>query len=310
MNEKKLAANRQNALKSTGPKSRVGKSLSSRNAVKHGLLTAAPILRGVESRKVWERHRDDLIESIEPVGYLEKILTIRLAEISWRLGRVVRYEAEVSTAALARAESDLDERDGKPSDPAEAQEESRKASLIIRTLEALFESSDQTSVDAESAVVTVRALWEETHETKWAVHVPGIPEDRAEFNAFDQWTAGLLRKAAELFAPEAQTTAEALLFSCIQSAYQNRKTAEAEESWIVEEGQRWTLVLEQENCIRKLLDPDVLNKVTRYESNLERSFFRILHEIQRLQAARLGAAVPPPAAIDVDLTVHQEIPIK
>jgi len=62
--------------------------------------------------------------------------------------------------------------------------------------------------DAESAVVTVRALWKETHETKWAVHVPGIPEDRAEFNAFDQWTAGLLRKAAELFAAEAQTTPE------------------------------------------------------------------------------------------------------
>jgi hypothetical protein len=55
-----------------------------------------------------------------------------------------------------------------------------------------------------------------------------------------------------------------------------------------------------------LLEPSVLGTVTRYESNLERSFFKTLHEIQRLQAARSGAVVPPPAALDVDLTIHPE----
>ena len=58
-----------------------------------------------------------------------------------------------------------------------------------------------------------------------------------------------------------------------------------------------------------LLDPDVLAKVTRYESNLERSFFKTLHEIQRLQASRSGVDVPIPAAIDVDLNVHPEGPM-
>jgi hypothetical protein len=37
-----------------------------------------------------------------------------------------------------------------------------------------------------------------------------------------------------------------------------------------------------------------------------RSFFKTLHEIQGLQAARSGAVVPPPAALDVDLTLHPE----
>jgi len=33
---------------------------------------------------------------------------------------------------------------------------------------------------------------------------------------------------------------------------------------------------------------------------------KALHGFQRLQAARSGAVVPPPAALDVDLTVHPE----
>lgn len=41
----------------------------------------------------------------------------------------------------------------------------------------------------------------------------------------------------------------------------------------------------------------------RYESGIERSLFKALHELQRIQAQRAGQAVPLPAALDVDLTV-------
>jgi hypothetical protein len=105
------AANRKNALKSTGPKTPFGKAVSSRNAVKHGIFAAAPILSRIESRNDWEKHRDGVLESIAPVGYLEELLTMRLAILSWGLWRVVRYEAEVSNASVARVEADLDESD-------------------------------------------------------------------------------------------------------------------------------------------------------------------------------------------------------
>ncbi|MGA8408918.1 MAG: hypothetical protein WB680_17205, partial [Candidatus Acidiferrales bacterium] len=84
--------------------------MSSRNAVKHGIFTAAPILSGIESRDDWEKHRDGVLQSIAPVGYLEELLTMRLAVLSWRLWRVVRYEAEVSTAAVSRTEADMEKR--------------------------------------------------------------------------------------------------------------------------------------------------------------------------------------------------------
>jgi hypothetical protein len=57
---------------------------------------------------------------------------------------------------------------------------------------------------------------------------------------------------------------------------------------------------------RMLLEPDVLDKVARYEGALERSLYRTLHELQRLQASQSGVAVPLPAVVDVDMVIHYE----
>jgi hypothetical protein len=46
---------------------------------------------------------------------------------------------------------------------------------------------------------------------------------------------------------------------------------------------------------------DSMGRLTRYETALERRFLRLLHELQRLQAVRVGAAVAPPVAVDVDV---------
>jgi hypothetical protein len=46
---------------------------------------------------------------------------------------------------------------------------------------------------------------------------------------------------------------------------------------------------------------DAFSKLSRYETSLERGLFRALHELQRLQAVRMGQRVPAPVAVDVDL---------
>src|SRR5262245_21371125 len=42
--------------------------------------------------------------------------------------------------------------------------------------------------------------------------------------------------------------------------------------------------------------------LSRYEASFERSYYRALHELQRLQHARLGGHVPPPLAVDVTVS--------
>lgn len=43
-------------------------------------------------------------------------------------------------------------------------------------------------------------------------------------------------------------------------------------------------------------------KYFRYEIMIERSIYKALHELQRIQAARMGEAPPLPVAIDVDIS--------
>jgi hypothetical protein len=43
--------------------------------------------------------------------------------------------------------------------------------------------------------------------------------------------------------------------------------------------------------------------LSRYEATIERSLYKALHELQRLQAAREGNTVSPPEAVDVDVSI-------
>jgi hypothetical protein len=44
---------------------------------------------------------------------------------------------------------------------------------------------------------------------------------------------------------------------------------------------------------------DLFSKLNRYETSLEKSLFKSLHELQRIQASRLGISSQPPIAVDV-----------
>jgi hypothetical protein len=180
--------------------------------------------------------------------------------------------------------------------------------IIIEALKRLPSMTDLEKLGKRLAVAILWVLSEALVHDRERISIPGIPDDDKEFDAFDNWTVGLLRRAIQSYAAADRITPEQLRNRCIASLHEKRDEAETRGRELVEKGRLWKLLLERENRSRMLLEPAVLGTVTRYESNLERSFFRTLHEIQRLQAARSGALVSPPAALDVDLTVHPEEP--
>ena len=51
---------------------------------------------------------------------------------------------------------------------------------------------------------------------------------------------------------------------------------------------------------------DTYGKLIRYETSIERGIFKALHELQRLQSVRNGESVPPPIALDVDVSGGKE----
>jgi hypothetical protein len=53
---------------------------------------------------------------------------------------------------------------------------------------------------------------------------------------------------------------------------------------------------------RDFKGPDSLGKFTRYESQIERSLYKAMHELQRLQAKRQNHPVSPPIAVDIQMS--------
>ena len=89
----KIAANRANAKKSTGPRTEAGKAASSRNNTRHG-LTAKQLLLDTEDPAQYEALRKDLIESYRPANGAELMLVEEIAQNFWRLQRARNIEAE------------------------------------------------------------------------------------------------------------------------------------------------------------------------------------------------------------------------
>ena len=55
--------------------------------------------------------------------------------------------------------------------------------------------------------------------------------------------------------------------------------------------------------IRDASGPDAFSKLSRYEAAIERSLYKALHELQRLQTARTGGDVPPPVVVDINMDI-------
>src|SRR5262245_23677417 len=101
--DRRLVANRRNAVRSTGPRSVAGMERAARNALKHGLWSGSALLPGVERAEEWEVHRASVVAGLQPVGGVELALAERAAQLLWRLARVPRYEAAVVAVQLAEA---------------------------------------------------------------------------------------------------------------------------------------------------------------------------------------------------------------
>jgi hypothetical protein len=87
-----IAANRRNAIKSTGPRTAAGKVASSRNGLRHGLAARAAVIPG-EDPADFERFRAELREALAPRNGLEQVLAETAMMAAWRLRRAWRAEA-------------------------------------------------------------------------------------------------------------------------------------------------------------------------------------------------------------------------
>jgi hypothetical protein len=88
---KQLEANRRNSLKSSGPKTEVGKQASRCNAVRHG-LTAETVIGALEDAEDYKAFEAAVTADYDAQSAVERELVLRLAGLLWRLRRATIIE--------------------------------------------------------------------------------------------------------------------------------------------------------------------------------------------------------------------------
>ena len=87
-------ANRENAQKSTGPRTKEGKRHSRRNALRHG-LTAQTVVEGLEDTDDYRAFEATIIADYDATTAVERELVLRLASLLWRIRRATGIETDL-----------------------------------------------------------------------------------------------------------------------------------------------------------------------------------------------------------------------
>ncbi len=99
--QKQISASRENAKKSTGPRTTEGKTNSSKNALKHGLMAQDAVIPG-EDPAAFDRHLSNVENTYLPRNYVEQQIVHQIADTMWRIKRLSRIETTVMSASIER----------------------------------------------------------------------------------------------------------------------------------------------------------------------------------------------------------------
>jgi hypothetical protein len=89
-----------NGRNSQGPSTPEGRAKSSRNALKHGLSATVHTVLAFESQPTYTANEDAWVQNLMPADPVELRLVIQIANIQWRLERLVKMETSLLNLAL------------------------------------------------------------------------------------------------------------------------------------------------------------------------------------------------------------------
>ena len=288
---KQIAANRRNAVKSTGPRTPQGRAVSKMNALKHGILSQQVLVRGLNvqesTRELKALHRR-FWEDLQPVGVTEEMLVDQIVTAHWRLRRALTAESGEIALNVDKGQR-RHSRGTNPvlqwmkwtafGDPIHAMEESSIGNSILRG----WLGEVRNAVEAEGAL-TEGAVQE------LAGRFGGKPNSLVD--------------KVEAFRRKLETDPDRL-----DAALQERQKAETLtfldrqinvfQIWL----ERCVEEEESEEDARQaaavLPSAEVLDKILRYETKLERQMYRAMAQLERVQRMRRGEAIPAPLSVEV-----------
>lgn len=300
----KVAANRANARKSTGPRTREGKARSATNALSHGILAADAVVRageGTEDAQAFAALLDGLLEDLDPASTLERLMVERVAVTAWRLRRLYRYElgairdrADEAAAGWAREQRDR-----------WAVEDGERRRLALAYQDELPLREFHFTIDLEGEVEDARAQVEALTAAD-PLDQPAGPVGRALAEAAEYWNFTNLRGVVALDDDEAdyedaldvltdgRADRDELARLAAAVAECQGETVERTWAWLadraryrLEDAERQLAVRRRAEDRLRLLaaipDDRALERVMRYETHLSRELTRTLAQLEQLR---------------------------
>jgi hypothetical protein len=273
ISQRKLKANRENARKSTGPKTPSGKASSRRNAIKHGLFVShrTDFVALDENPQEYEDLLNGLWGQHQPVGKGEEVEVERIALCYWRQKRAWRHENAVSLIArrdfvrreLAEQEEYCQERD-------------KEEEALILQLQSAKKELDDTGEISQELKQRIFALMP-GFEALWLALEKAAQERVKELG---------LSRAFQKLSPQER--------SVILATYTVTNAIALHEQL---GNRRWTNVRETAIGQHAIPNREALDRLLRYETTIDRSLTRALDRLERLQRRRNGERIPPSVSV-------------
>lgn len=277
-----IQANKHNSLKSTGPKTKLGKVKISQNALKHGILSSAIINESKnlgENTKEFVLLRQRLADDLQPEGILEEMLVDKVAICYWRLLRAVRAEN-----GLIRLQTDnLDFKEFiKVADEAKKQ---MRFKLLTR-----FDDRLKNSISAQWTIDELEQIKKNLQELgymsdediKEYTYIKNPTDDKDSFALIYFFNA--TAKGEVEGEPDRTKGIKALTSMLEKDIEQLSSSKDAYEE------------LEKDHIEAKTLAfsiplNDSADKLTRYETATENQLYRAMNQLIKLQTLRKGGRV-------------------
>jgi hypothetical protein len=284
---KQVAANRRNAMRSTGPRTPRGKEISKFNATKHGLRAAEIVIPGQEDPLEFEALLQELCDEWMPNGRTEISLVEEIALDQWRLRRAHRAElGEIRNGIMAAVTrhplEEVYQKDPLVSIPGFL----RKSSIGIGDLK----STVQVAMRELNAEGTISRKTCDMLDQMFGKNGDNpAPMLRIWFlGETPDWPPKYaLRNGIE---PDKKVAARAHLEICLVDLERLQRKLRQQES-------RGREIELQRLCIP---NGPQLERLQRYETSIKRGMYRAMDQLERLQRRRRGE--PPPPTVNVNVS--------
>jgi len=291
----KIQANRENALRSTGPKTLEGKQSVRWNALKHGLLSKEVVIPtgdGKERKADFQAVLKALQEELQPAGILEEILVEKIAVCYWRLRRALRFEVGQVRENLDTFSFDtvLNRYEAMSSLWSPKERHLVRTTVGVQKLVGrLAEVRNHVEKDGGELCETCKEVlleWFSDEDNDWGEAV-----------AFFCWVmSGGPEKSPEEFVGGARPSPDECKRYVLELLDEKQ---EALSIAMRAASAREALHDASEKARLSLPEPEAMDRLLRYETSIERQLYRAINQLERLQRRRQGEAIPPPINVEL-----------